>query len=216
MAGTAASLVDRELLIEEQKSTSVVVVVDEPTIPYLEQAKPSCASFSSIRSNPHTQTLAVGGSHGPTVAVSLSRPFLYRGVEDQSTLVVSEQGSIHLRGETGTPDVYDLPHIAVAQQAATEAPHGVLWLDTGSSHIASWESVVHRGLVLNFQVELYDAGDMELRWQPQVVPFAVEAGIVDGDLLHLPVSGCHAGGVCSVFRFECRRLSLVADPTSRV
>ena len=116
----------------------------------------------------------------PFAEIGLERPFPFVGQYPILSLVVTESGSINLGdvttvGNLATPirlggpesvDPYEsVPRISVAQTGGLNVPNstdeGVFFLDTGSSVVISWEPSSRP----YFQAELYDRGDVELRWQ---------------------------------------------------
>ena len=200
-----------------------------------------CFPFLSILTDPDATLLDIDQASGRLAAtIELNRPFRLMGTEELTSLVVTEAGSINLRGSEwvgvwATPieynpnseDLYaNVSRISVAQATGivfdqTEIS-GVAWKDTGYSVMISWEN----GFIpirtstgrFDFQAELYDSGDVELRWEPDSPhgDITASAGIADETNV-FPVQGpsfdSRGVGLPFLQGSGCRRFLAIVPPT---
>lgn len=160
------------------------------------------ASFQELSGDASSTKLALDTSQGiATESVFLNRPFLFKGQDSITELVVTAYGSINLDGSTlfststvpvaggeGATEYEETARIQVAQRnwgVTSFGTSGVFLKDTGSSTIVSWEPGLIGGgrIQQRFQVELYDNGDVEMRWLSGGAigdTVAVTVGIEDG------------------------------------
>ncbi len=147
------------------------------TTPYV--SSESCGDFSSISGAPGVMTLAtVSGCDDCTELVNL--PFSFSWFYDTpiNAVQVSSNGQINIDSTDTdnnccTPDpvevggAYTEPRIAVAQEDLNPSSGGTIFaLDTGNSFIIEYSNVVFFSDDGNVeaQVELFPAGDVEIRW----------------------------------------------------
>ena len=203
------------------------------TIGFYSEDYVGCSKFSFIQDNPESTILNVGEGRGAAVAVTLARPYYFHGTQAVNSVVVTQQGAIHLDGSTSVattdspilndpsaPNAYDhIPRIAVGHnfnnivRASQSYTPGVIHLDTGYSNIFSWEKAWNNGIPVLFQAELYDNGIVELRWSSQngSPPFSLTAGIEDeteGRAYPVTGTGCNDGTCYPQLSDQCRRFQL--------
>ena len=192
-----------------------------------------CSPFTSLLGMSGSEVLTVSTvDNSPSARVVLSRPFRFMGSEEITTLIATQAGSINLRGSTvvgRSADPLELnsdslipyehvPRISVAQTGDATVVYstttGVMFRDTGSSVIFSWESMVVNGVEVKFQVELYDDGNIEMRWSGDSASLTVSAGIEDmtmGVVYPLSISGFSATGVGPYPTGLCRRFYVAGN-----
>ena len=202
---------------------------------YVESAL-GCRAFQTIIGREGAVALDIDTLGPNTVVVPLARPFEFLGTDPVTTLVVTETGSINIRGSdlvgrgavpidtrVNERDPYtEVPRISIAQAAGvvvTRTPtSGVFALDTGASIVISWEdvSIPVRGTLtsFNFQAELFDDGNIEMTWDyTNSGTLTVAAGIEDPTIgASFPVTGMSFNdvGIGNPFMEEgCRRFTRI-------
>jgi hypothetical protein len=213
-------------------SESVATVPPQNRATYV-QSNRTCSPMAFIRDNRTAARLDISSiTQTPTARVVLTRPFLLLGEYPIQDVVVTQRGTINIHGDTtvsSRPVAISLqsmaddhvPRISVADMSgdiypASDNNAGVYLQDTGSSQIISWECLaVTLRFTYCFQVELYDTGDLEMRWSG-IVPMGesvdVAAGIEDNTTdIAIPAMGSMFDqfGMSSVFPADyCLRFQL--------
>lgn len=201
------------------------------TIAYT-QSTSSCTAFSSIAGQ--GTKLDVGHGIDPTIAVTLVTPFNFLGTRDEPVLTITQDGTINLGNvaecamsgitpivddATSTVSYDHVPRISVSQATGSKpipssVGSGVYHLDKGSSNVFSWELVSIGYSRMSYQAELFENGDIEMRYDylgSYAQMLTVTVGVEDESLgVAFPKDGC-PDGVCSGFpQSSCVRFTVVS------